>query len=149
MLPPEISAISRRKLSDAFIHSVALPGKYADGEVPGLYLEVTLSRKIGKPASKHWRLKYRLQGKENRFSIGSYPQVGLKDARERAISARREVAKNVAPLKAKIAKMSAIPAVFLPRCDCWLCYEKRPNAGPITWTNSAKKPKLPRRIATP
>lgn len=97
----------RRKLSDAFIRSLADPGKYADGEVPGLYLEVRASRKAGKPASKCWRLKYRLHGKENRFSIGAYPDIGLKEARDLARGARREVANQIAPLKAKTAKIEA------------------------------------------
>jgi hypothetical protein len=41
----------------------------------GLYLEVS-------PAGgKWWRLKYRFAGKEKRLSLGTYPDVGLKDAR--------------------------------------------------------------------
>lgn len=43
----------------------------------GLYLEVAPS------GGKWWRLKYRFQGKEKRISLGTYPTVGLKDARER------------------------------------------------------------------
>lgn len=107
MLPPEKLPVSRRKLSDAYIRAVAEPGKYTDGEVPGLYLEVRASRKPGKPVSKHWRLKYRLHGRENRFSIGAYPEVGLKAAREAALSARRDIANHIAPLKAKTAKIEA------------------------------------------
>lgn len=41
----------------------------------GLYLEVA-------PAGgKWWRLKYRVDGKEKRLSLGVYPEVGLKEAR--------------------------------------------------------------------
>ena len=106
-MPPDNVPAFRRKLSDAFIRSLAKPGKYADGEVPGLYLEVRASRKVGNPASKCWRLKYRLQGKENRFSIGAYPDIGLRDAREIARGARRDIANQIAPLKAKAAKIEA------------------------------------------
>ncbi|PYG78490.1 MULTISPECIES: site-specific integrase [unclassified Pseudomonas] len=106
-MSPEISPKFRRKLSDAFIRSQTSPGKYSDGEVPGLYLQVKASLKPDKPASKYWRMKYRLHGKENVFAIGSYPDVGLKEARDIARSARRDVANNTAPLKAKIAKMEA------------------------------------------
>ncbi|WP_339470008.1 Arm DNA-binding domain-containing protein [Pseudomonas sp. EL_65y_Pfl1_R83] len=28
-------------------------------------------------------MKYRLHGKENRFSIGTYPDIGLKEARDK------------------------------------------------------------------
>ena len=107
MLPPDQPPVIRRKLSDAYVRAVTEPGKYTDGEVPGLYLEVRASRKHGKPVSKHWRLKYRLHGKENRFSIGAYPEVGLKAARESALNARREIANHIAPLKAKTAKVEA------------------------------------------
>ncbi|WP_296257958.1 MULTISPECIES: tyrosine-type recombinase/integrase [unclassified Pseudomonas] len=107
MSPPDQPPAARRKLSDAFIRAVTEPGKYADGEVPGLYLEVSVSRKSARPVSKHWRLKYRLHGKENRFSIGAYPEIGLKAAREAALSARREIGNQIAPLKAKLAKIEA------------------------------------------
>jgi len=39
-MPPDNAVIFRRKLSDAFIRSLTECGKHADGEVPGLYLEV-------------------------------------------------------------------------------------------------------------
>lgn len=107
MVPPSQLPVSRRKLTDAFVRAVTEPGKYADGEIPGLYLEVRASSRSGKPVSKHWRLKYRLHGKENRFSIGAYPVVGLKAARESALSARRDIANHIAPLKAKVAKIEA------------------------------------------
>ena len=43
----------------------------------GLYLEVS-------PAGgKWWRLKYRFNGKEKRISLGVYPDVSLKVARDR------------------------------------------------------------------
>lgn len=47
----------RRKLSDAFLRAIAEPGKYVDGEVPGLYLHVQASQKSNKPAAKYWRMR--------------------------------------------------------------------------------------------
>ena len=49
----------------------------------GLYLEV--SPKGG----KWWRLKYRYAGKEKRISLGVYPEVTLKEARDRRYQARK------------------------------------------------------------
>lgn len=43
----------------------------------GLYVEVAPG------GGKWWRLKYRFAGKEKRLSLGVYPDVSLKDARER------------------------------------------------------------------
>ncbi|MFM0141286.1 tyrosine-type recombinase/integrase [Paraburkholderia sp. RL18-085-BIA-A] len=57
----------------------------------GLYLLVT-------PAGgKWWRLKYRFGGKEKSLSMGVYPDVGLKDARERRDAARKLLANGVDP----------------------------------------------------
>lgn len=106
-MPPDSHPAFRRKLSDAFVRSVDQSGKYADGEVPGLFLQVKTSLKAGKPASKYWRLKYRLHGKENLFAVGRYPDIGLKEARDIARAARRDVANHIAPLKAKTAKLEA------------------------------------------
>src|SRR5690606_23050811 len=79
------------------------PGKYGDGR--GLYLEVTAA------GSKLWRLKYRLHGKENRFALGAYPDIGLKEARKRVEAARASIDDGVAPLAAKHAKEAAQKAV--------------------------------------
>ncbi len=39
-MPPDNAVVFKRKLSDALIRSLTECGKHADGEVPGLYLEV-------------------------------------------------------------------------------------------------------------
>ncbi|WP_029457263.1 tyrosine-type recombinase/integrase [Solidesulfovibrio alcoholivorans] len=59
----------------------------------GLYLEV--SPKGG----KWWRLRYTFQGKENMLSLGVYPDVSLKDARERRDAARKHLAQGIDPSK--------------------------------------------------
>lgn len=57
----------------------------------GLYVEVA-------PAGgKWWRLKYRFDGKEKRLSLGVYPEVSLKDARERRDTACKLLASGVDP----------------------------------------------------
>ncbi len=48
--------------------------KMFDGR--GLYLEVA-------PREGKWRFKYRFGGKEKRLSLGVYPDVSLKEARQR------------------------------------------------------------------
>lgn len=51
----------------------------------GLHLEI-------KPnGSKLWRYRYRLDGKENTFAIGAYPEVSLSDARAERDLAREHV----------------------------------------------------------
>jgi len=46
---------------------------------------------------KLWRLKYRFAGKEQQFTIGTYPEVGLKEARERRDAARAILAQGKDP----------------------------------------------------
>jgi len=65
------------------------PIRLADGK--GLYLEVAPS------GGKWWRLKFRFDGKEKRLSLGVYPDVGLKEARERRDAARTLLRDGVDP----------------------------------------------------
>lgn len=67
--------------------------KYSVGE--SLYLEVTPG------GSKLWRWKYRIEGKENRHSLGSYPELSLKEAREAVEAARKLVKQGLHPAQQK------------------------------------------------
>jgi len=70
----------------------------------GLYLEVA-------PAGgKWWRLKYRHGGKEKRISLGVYPDVSLKDARERRDAARKLLANGIDPSKTRQEEKAEIAA---------------------------------------
>lgn len=67
----------------------------------GLYLEVA-------PAGgKWWRLKYRFAGKEKRLSLGVYPVVSLKDARDRRDEARKLLAAGIDPSANRRAEKAA------------------------------------------
>ena len=69
----------------------------------GLYLLVTPD------GSKWWRFKYRFGGKEKLLSLGVYPDVGLKQARERRDEARKLVAASVDPsAERQVAKAALI-----------------------------------------
>ncbi|MBX9346034.1 integrase arm-type DNA-binding domain-containing protein [Chromobacterium vaccinii] len=67
----------------------------------GLYVEVS-------PAgSKLWRVKYRFDGKEKRLAVGTYPELGLKEARERRDEARKLLANGIDPGEYKKAVKAA------------------------------------------
>ncbi len=89
-------------LTDTAIRN-AKPGdktrKLFDGG--GLYLEVAPS------GGKWWRLKYRYAGKEKRLSLGVYPDVSLKDARERRDEARKLLANDIDPSEHRRAQKAA------------------------------------------
>lgn len=63
----------------------------------GLYLLVQPSTVPGKKPGKWWRLRYTFQGKETTLSLGVYPEVGLKEARDRREDIRKDLARGVAP----------------------------------------------------
>jgi len=56
---------------------------------------------------KHWQLKYRLDGAERIASLGTYPEITLAKARERANEARTLVAQGTHPLAHKKALQAA------------------------------------------
>lgn len=61
----------------------------------GLYMEIT-------PAcSRRWRFRYWIDGRENRISLGLFPEISLAEARKRCEEARRQIAQGVDPSKAR------------------------------------------------
>ncbi len=57
--------------------------------------------------SKWWRFDYRFDGKRKTLSMGTYPDTGLKDARERRDSARKLLAAGVDPGEQRKAAKAA------------------------------------------
>ena len=76
------------------------PIKLFDGG--GLFLLVV-------PAGgKWWRLKYRFAGKEKLISLGTYPEVSLKEARDRRDSARKQLASGIDPSTSRKAAKTSL-----------------------------------------
>lgn len=67
----------------------------------GLYLEVSPSGR------KWWRYKFRLDGREHRVSLGVYPRVSLKEARERHAEAHDLVDEGINPRERQQAEEAA------------------------------------------
>ena len=68
----------------------------------GLYIELAPN------GGKWWRLKYRHAGKEKRLSLGVYPHVALKQARERRDDAKRMLANGIDPSEQRKATKAAV-----------------------------------------
>ncbi|WP_283744284.1 integrase arm-type DNA-binding domain-containing protein [Sideroxydans sp. CL21] len=62
---------------------------------------------IAPAGGKWWRLKYRIGGKEKLLSLGTYPEVSLKAARDRRDDARKLLADGVDPSENRKAVKSA------------------------------------------
>ena len=106
-------------LSDVQIRSlkpIARMKRHSDAK--GLYLEVSPQ------GGKWWRLKYRFEGREKRISLGTYPEVSLRDARSKCEDARRLLAAGVDPSverKAKrVARASAAKNTFEMTSREWI-----------------------------
>jgi len=86
------------------IESVSPPPKTIrlyDGR--GLYIE------FAPAGGRWWRLKYRFEGRERRLSLGTYPDVGLKEARDTREAARQQIAAGIDPaMQRKAEKQSLV-----------------------------------------
>lgn len=90
-------------LTDAFVRKIKpseKKTKYPDEK--SMYLEVTPS------GGMHWRMKFRFNGKENIFSIGSYPETTLAQARRIRDEARLHIKDGINPNEAKKRKKQQI-----------------------------------------
>lgn len=77
---------------------------YKIGDSLGLFLLVQPS------GGKLWRMKYRVDGREKKLGIGTYPEIGLADARKRRDEARELLATGKDPSREKQqAKLRANP----------------------------------------
>ena len=93
-------------LTDAECRNVTCPPEKSRARLAcsgGLYLEVS-------PAgSKRWFWKYRKDGKEGRMALGSYPDIGPKDARKARDAAKLEKSKGRDPVQVrKVEKLKTL-----------------------------------------
>lgn len=92
------------------------PIKLSDGG--GLYLLLSPN------GSKWWRFDYRYAGKRKTLSMGVYPEVSLKDARERRDTARKQLANDIDPGESrkavKAARQERAANSFEVICREWL-----------------------------
>src|SRR3954468_8655798 len=109
----------RDHLSDAKVRS-AKPGaksyKLYDGG--GLFLLVQPN------GSRYWRLKYRTAGKEKLFAIGVYPEVGLSEARFKALEAKGLIRDGADPVierrRHRAGQAAASAEIFQAIAEEWI-----------------------------
>ncbi|NNM64585.1 MAG: tyrosine-type recombinase/integrase [Burkholderiales bacterium] len=71
--------------------------KPTPGKTTRLYDSGGLHLVISPTGSKAWRLKYRYNGRENRISLGAYPLISLKEARQARDDAKRQLLQGIDP----------------------------------------------------
>lgn len=98
------------------------PVKMADGK--GLYLL------LAPTGGKLWRLDYRFLGKRKTLALGSYPEVSLAKAREKAAFAREKIADGIDPSAERKAVKVAMGETFRAVAEAW--YKNNVASGEAT-----------------
>lgn len=111
------------------------PKPYKLGDSHGLFLLVQPT------GGKLWRLKYRVDGREKKLAIGTYPEIGLGEARRRRDEAREAMAAGKDParekqrdkIRAKLDAENTFAAITAEYC------EKRKRDGQRAWAPATAK----------
>lgn len=95
------------RLTDAAVRRLAAApeGKRVekpDALAPGLVL------RINDAGRKDWTVRYRLQGKQRKLSIGTWPAMGLPEARDRAREIRDRASQGIDPRPEQEAEREAV-----------------------------------------
>ena len=106
------------------------PQKLFDGN--GLFLFVAPS------GAKSWRVKYRFQGREKLLTLGTYPMLSLKEARESCVAAKKQLSGGIDPSADKRVKARSVYTSFEAVAREWL-----ENQKPV-WTDAYAKDVLER-----
>jgi integrase len=97
------------QLTDIVIKKLSQAGRHTDDQTKGLHLWVKVT------GQKYWIFRYTHQTKRPSLCFGSYPDVGLRQAREKAIEARNQINKGLDPLQEKKAAKSVPKPSAAPR----------------------------------
>jgi integrase len=105
-------------------------GRYRDGTVPGLLLQ------ISKSGAKSFVLRYELRGREHMLGLGSAKVLSLKDARERARAARRLLLDGIDPVMQKHVAKAAAKAAEAKRINFRKAAEQYFELHQAEWKNA-------------
>jgi len=93
-------------LSDTAVRNAKAKEKpYKLADEKGMYL-------LANKAGKYWRFDYRFEGKRKTLALGVYPDVNLKEARDKRDNVRRQIAQGIDPGAQKKATKAAESETF-------------------------------------
>lgn len=84
--------IMKVSFTDPYIKNLQVAGRYTDASTVGLNLNIKSS------GSKYWVFRYIYRGNRHDLSLGVYPEITLKEARNRALACRNELNQGRAPI---------------------------------------------------
>lgn len=123
---------TRLELTAKFLDGLKATDKeqrYTDAKTPGLTFAVKPVIEEDKAdgskpktgGSKLWRFRYMVNGVAKMISLGQYPLVGLKEAREKAFLVRKDLESGIDPVqKRRAAKQSGADKTFKEVAEKWI-----------------------------
>ncbi len=113
-----------------------------DADVPGLVLRITPT------GTKSWSFTYRLRGQAKRLTLGAFPGVNLKLARDRAREARAALQRGGDPVqKKKDAEREAIAYGFESCVSDFV--EALREGPPVEWSGFRSHPARAEHLGMP
>ncbi len=100
----------------------------------GLFMLVTPT------GGRLWRFRYRMGGVEKLLTLGAYPDVPLKRAREKREDARKLVADGIDPSAKRQAERATQVETFEAIAKEWLELQRKSLAGIGQWRRSCVTP---------
>jgi integrase len=83
------------QLTEISLRNLKKAGRFTDDQTKGLHVWVKINFR------KYWIFRFTFEGKRCNLGLGSYPEIGLRLARERAVEARNLLNKGVNPINEK------------------------------------------------
>jgi len=97
------------QMTDISLKRLNKVGRHTDDQTKGLHLWV-------KPnLQRYWIFRYTINGKRKGVSLGAYPEISLKMARQRALEARLKVNQGVCPAQAKKTTLAPVKETKTPK----------------------------------
>ena len=97
------------QMTDISLKRLYKVGRHTDDQTKGLHLWVKPSMQ------RYWIFRYTMNGKREGISLGAYPEIGLKTARQRATEARNKINKGICPLNEKKTALAPIKEAKSPK----------------------------------
>ena len=131
-----------KELSALAVQRLTAPGMHAVGGVAGLYLCVSPS------GSRSWIARVNVDGKRREMGLGSFPDVSLSIAREKARAARSDTIMGIDPVANRKEARSARQALKATQKTFADCAKAYIEAHSDSWRNAKHRAQWPSTFET-
>ena len=131
-----------KELSALAVQRLTAPGMHAVGGVAGLYLCVSPS------GSRSWIARVNVDGKRREMGLGSFPDISLSIAREKARAARSDTTMGIDPVAHRKEARSARQALKATQKTFADCAKAYIEAHSDSWKNAKHRAQWPSTFET-